>query len=178
MLLKEIQHPAIEIDLAYAGDNNLTGIRLYENAIATLHPDAANALYVAAELAIAQGYRLRVLDAFRPASVQRKLWQALPNPEFVADPTIGSDHTRGIAVDLTLIDGDGRPLDMATQFDAAVPQSHHGRTDIPAICVRNRHLLMGTMVCAGFRHNPFEWWHYSLPNPGAYPLLDDDLMGR
>lgn len=172
MSLQEIRHPAIEIALVYATSDNLTGRRIYDRPIARLHPEAASALHTAADLAAALGLRVQVLDAFRPAWAQRALWAALPNPEFVADPNKGSDHTRGVAVDLTLIDANGRPLDMATGFDEPIPRSHHGRTDISPQALRNRLLLAGIMGTVGFRHNPFEWWHYSLENAASFPLLD------
>ena len=55
-----------------------------------------------------------------------------PDPEFLADPRRGSPHSRGVAVDLTLIDGDGRELEMGTRFDAFTPLSHHGSTAVKA----------------------------------------------
>jgi len=114
MPLKEISHPAIDIDLRYATTDNLTGTIIYDHAVAFLHQDALAALVHAAELAAAQGFRLRVLDAYRPSAAQWRLWKALPDPRFVADPRIGSMHTRGVAVDLTLCTSNGEPLDMGT----------------------------------------------------------------
>jgi D-alanyl-D-alanine dipeptidase len=62
----------------------------------------------------------------------------MTDPEFLADPRRGSPHSRGVAVDLTLLDGGGRELDMGTAFDAFTPLSHHGRTDVSAEAQRNR----------------------------------------
>jgi len=174
MCLTPISHPAIDVPLAYATPHNFAGEVLYtrtEDQIARLHSDAAAALYHMAERAAALDLRVRVLDAFRPQSVQRRLWAVRPDPEFVADPTVGSDHSRGIAVDLTLTTNEGSPLDMGTAFDAALPQSHHGNIDIPAKAQRNRWILLGLMTEAGYQHNPFEWWHYSLADSLNYPLL-------
>nr|CAA6819226.1 MAG: D-alanyl-D-alanine dipeptidase [uncultured Thiotrichaceae bacterium] len=172
MKLTKIGHPAIDIDLAYATSNNIAGKRLYMDSDALLHPDAATALHAAADILQAQNLRICVFDAFRPAYVQQKLWAVLPDPEFIADPEVGSDHTRGIAVDLTITDQSGQPLDMATGFDEMVQQSHHNRVDIPVTAQQNRLLLLGAMALAGFQHNPFEWWHYSLPNAENYPLIN------
>jgi len=175
MPLKEISHPAIDIDLRYATANNLTGQIIYQHAIAFLHKDALAALELAAELAGAQGYRLRVLDAYRPSAAQWRLWAALPNPMFVADPRQGSMHTRGVAVDLTLCDQHGQPLDMGTEFDEMTEQSFHGRTDIAPAAQHNRCLLLGLMTAAGWTHHPYEWWHYNLPEPTRYPKLSDEV---
>lgn len=115
-----------------------------------------------------------LLDAYRPSAVQRVFWEKLPDPDYVADPAVGSDHTRGIAVDLTLADQDGW-LDMGTDFDASVIQSHHDRDDVSPAAIRNRVLLRQGMEAAGFLHNPTEWWHYALPRRPEFALIDDDI---
>lgn len=169
--LVPVEHPALVIDLAYATERNFTGQRLYPDSSARLIAPAARALILSAEAVARQGLRLVVLDAFRPVSVQRKLWQVRPDPEFVADPAIGSDHSRGVAVDVTL--SDGRTwLEMGTDFDAALPQSHHDRHDISPTAQANRTILRQAMRAGGFEENPFEWWHYALKGAAAYPLLE------
>lgn len=178
MPLREISHPAIDIDLRYATSDNITGTTIYDHAIAFLHQDALAALVLAADLAAAQGLRLCVLDAYRPSAAQWRLWKALPDPMFVADPRIGSMHTRGVAVDLTLCDRSGLPLDMGTAFDEMTAQSCHARTDIAPEAQRNRCLLLGIMTGAGWDHHPHEWWHYNLPEPTRYPKLSDKVEGE
>ena len=69
--------------------------------------------HAAIALARPLGLRLRIFDALRPVEAQWALWNARPDPEFLADPRRGSPHSRGVAVDLTLLDGD-RELDMGT----------------------------------------------------------------
>ncbi|APZ44147.1 D-alanyl-D-alanine dipeptidase [Acidihalobacter ferrooxydans] len=171
--LHEIAHPVIDIDLRYASADNICGQPIYAHAVALLHADAHAALLRAAERAQADAMRLIVYDAFRPLAAQRQLWAACPDPAFVADPAQGSTHNRGIAVDLTLADARGHALDMGTGFDDMQPRSHHGNTDISAAAQRNRRALLELMAQAGWEHHPFEWWHYNLPTPDRYPLLDD-----
>ena len=178
MPLREISHPTIDIDLRYATPDNITGQCIYDHAVAFLHQDALLALVRVADLAAAQGLRLRVLDAYRPSAAQWRLWAALPDPRFVADPRVGSMHTRGVAVDLTLCTPDGVPLDMGTAFDEMTEQSFHGNTEITPRAQHNRCLLMGLMTLAGWDHHPFEWWHYNLPDPTRYPKLSDDIEGE
>ncbi|GAB4212900.1 MAG: D-alanyl-D-alanine dipeptidase [Rhodoferax sp.] len=174
MPLRELCHAGLDIDLRYATPDNLTGRRIYDHAVAYLHQDAWDALVRATELALAQGLRLRVLDAYRPPAAQWRLWQAMPDPRFVADPRLGSMHTRGVAVDLTLADAQGLLLDMGTAFDTMTPASFHGNTAVSPAAQRNRCLLLGLMALAGFVHHPYEWWHYQLPNAADYPLLTHD----
>ena len=177
MPLREISHPAIDVDLRYATPDNFTGRTIYDHAVAYLHQDALAALVQAAALATAQGLRLRVLDAYRPSAAQWRLWAALPDPRFVADPRTGSMHTRGVAVDLTLCDGQGVPLDMGTAFDEMTEQSFHGCVDIPLHAQRNRRQLLDLMTLAGWTHHPYEWWHYNLPDPTRYAPLSDGAEG-
>ena len=177
MPLLPVAHPAITLDLRYATADNITGRAIYDRAVALLHPDAHAALLRAAELAQARQLRLHVFDAYRPVAAQWRLWQTLPDPNFVADPRKGSLHNRGIAVDLTLASADGSLLDMGTGFDDMTPQSSHGRADIAA-AQRNRSLLLGIMAAAGWLHHPREWWHYNLRPTDAHPMIDDAAEGR
>lgn len=178
-MLTEIAPPAFDIDLEllYATADNLSGAPIYRSAVCLLHPDAARRLTEAIRLARGIGCRLRVYDAFRPAEAQWRLWHAFADPTYIADPRLGSNHTRGVAVDLTLADAAGVPLDMGTGFDAMTERSHHGRSDLTAEQQRNRAMLLGVMVAAGWEHYPSEWWHYQLPDAGRYPLLTDAAAG-
>jgi len=171
--LLKLDHPALVIDLVYGTVRNFTGKKIYTQPQPLLHPQAAQCLYHAADQAQSLGLRLHIWDTFRPIAAQRMLWQHLPDPRFVADPAIGSEHARGIAVDLTLEDENNQLLDMGTDFDDMRELSYHGRVDIPVIAQKNRLLLLGLMQLAGFVFNPYEWWHYALPNSEAYAFIDD-----
>lgn len=168
----------VDVTLAYATDANLTGRPVYRNAECWLHRAAADKLATAIALARPLGYRLRLFDALRPVEAQWTLWNARPDPEFLADPRRGSPHSRGVALDLTLIDDRDNELDMGTAFDAFTPLSHHGRTDIPAEAQRNRLLLMGLMTAAGWDFYRNEWWHYQLFDARRYPLVADADLPR
>ena len=177
--LVAIAPPGFDVDvtLAYATEANLTGQPVYRNAECWLHREAADKLAAAIALARPLGLRLRIFDALRPVEAQWALWKARPDPEFLADPRRGSPHSRGVAVDLTLLDGD-RELEMGTPFDAFTPLSHHGRTDVSAEAQRNRLLLMGLMTSAGWDFYRNEWWHYQLFDQRRYPLVSDADLPR
>lgn len=163
----------VAIELAYATARNLTGRPLYRQARCFLHPEAEARLKRAVALARPLGLRLKILDAFRPTEAQWLLWQACPDPDFLADPRQGSPHSRGAAVDVTLIAPGGGELDMGTPFDAFTPLSFHASTAIPVEAQRNRFLLLGLMSAAGWDFYGNEWWHYQLFDPRRYPLLSD-----
>jgi D-alanyl-D-alanine dipeptidase len=176
MSLKRISPPEydVELALAYATDGNITGKPIYRRASCWLHADAAAALGRAIALAAELGLKFRIFDAYRPVEAQWKLWNHNPDPNFLADPRRGSPHSRGVAVDLTLVRrDDGQPLEMGTPFDDFSELAHHNCARLAPEIRRNRYLLLGLMASAGWDHYLNEWWHYQLYNPRRYPLLWD-----
>ncbi len=167
----------VDIDIKYATADNFTGKPVYRTAGCYLHPEAAESLQKAIALAKPLGLRLLIFDTYRPTEAQWKLWEHTPDPSFLADPAKGSPHSRGVAVDLTLLTPEGQALDMGTAFDAFTPLSHHGRTDISLEAQKNRLLLMGIMTTAGWDFYRNEWWHYQLFHSRNYPLLSDAEAG-
>ena len=179
MNLVEITAPAfdVDIDLKYAGADNFTGKPVYRRAACYLHKDGADSLRKVITLAAQIGMRFKIFDAFRPSEAQWVLWNHTPNPDFLADPNKGSPHSRGVAVDLTLVNSEGLELEMGTGFDEFRPRSYHGAADISQEAQWNRLLLLGLMTAAGWNFYPNEWWHYQLFNAHAnYPLLSDEAV--
>lgn len=162
----------VSIDLMYAGVNNFTGQVIYEHALCFLHTEAEAALRKAIVAARGFGFQLKILDAFRPQEAQEALWAVAPNPDYIADPAKGSNHTRGVAVDLTLVGADGQALDMGTPVDTMSAASHHFHAAHPADIQLNRMKLLTIMLEAGFVHHPREWWHYQLPDAQRFALID------
>lgn len=163
----------IVLDLAYATAENFTGKPVYARSLCFLNEEATAKLEKAIALAKALELRFKIFDAFRPSEAQWVLWNHTPDPNFLADPRRGSPHSRGAAIDLTLIDASGKPLDMGTDFDAFTPLSHHASTAIPVAAQRNRFLLLGLMSAAGWDFYSNEWWHYQLFDAKRFPVLGD-----
>jgi D-alanyl-D-alanine dipeptidase len=170
--ISEAEHK-VAIALAYAEPGNFTGRPVYRRAICYLHEDAAALLARAVELAAQMDLRLKIFDALRPTEAQWVLWNHSPDPEFLADPRRGSPHSRGVAVDLTLLDAEGRELDMGTPFDAFTAKSHHGAEGLSAEAQGNRMMLLGIMTAAGWDYYRNEWWHYQMFDAKRYPLVND-----
>ncbi len=179
MPLVEIIPPAFDVqhEIAYATANNFTGKPVYSRVACFLHPEAAECLQKAIGYAKELGLGVKIFDAYRPTEAQWKLWEHTPDPDFLAHPERGSPHSRGVAVDLTLLDADGIELDMGTGFDEFSPKSHHGAADVSADAQRNRHILMGIMTSAGWDFFRNEWWHYQLFNSREYTLYSDVEAG-
>lgn len=166
----------VEISIEYATANNFTGQPVYRRAGCYLHGEAEALLREAINLAAALSLRFKIFDAFRPSEAQWVLWNHTPDPDFLADPNRGSPHSRGAAIDLTLIDTSGRALDMGTPFDAFTPLSHHGNPDVSIDAQRNRALLIGIMTTAGWDFYRNEWWHYQLFEARRLPVLSDSVL--
>lgn len=176
----EIKKPDfdVELDIIYATGNNFTGQPVYRQPLCYLHPDAANMLKQAIELAAKLDLRFRIFDAFRPHEAQRALWSHTPDENYLSHPETGAvPHCRGVAVDLTLIDKTGEALDMGTGFDDFSTDSHHGATNISLEAQKNRYTLMGIMTTAGWDFYRNEWWHYQLFDPRRYDVLTDEEVG-
>ncbi len=173
--LVDVTHilPEVCIDLKYASADNLTGQVIYCKNLCLLHPDAAQALTRSVQIAKLAGFTLKIFDAYRPQQAQTLLWQACPDPQYVADIKLGSNHSRGVAVDVTLINQEGKELNMGTGFDEMTERSHQYFPDLHTNIQRNRLLLNAVMQAGGYCTIPTEWWHFELPDALSYALLTD-----
>ncbi len=153
---------AIDLDFTYATTNNFVKIKLYPCPRCFLRPEVAAAVQQAHQQLQQQGYGgLRLFDCYRPQPIQQKMWQIKPDERYVANPATGSAHNRGTAVDLTIVDIEGKPLDMGTPFDEFSPKAHHTYQALSPKILLHRSLLKKTMASVGFRHLDTEWWHYA-----------------
>ena len=166
--------PSAVYDLRYATKKNFTGQRLYEDGSATfLRLPVVQALKKVDEELMKEGLGLKIFDAYRPHSVTRKMWELIQDDRYVADPSKGSGHNRGLSIDLTLVNrASGEELDMGTGFDNFTDTAHHSFSSLPQQILENRKQLRNAMEAAGFRALPTEWWHYSWPNDRNYAVLD------
>lgn len=167
--------PTIKLDIRYATDNNLAGRAVYPEARAFLQRPAADALLRAHQALKAHGYGLLVFDGYRPWRVTKLFWDITPpeKREFVADPSKGSKHNRGCAVDLSLYDlKTGREVEMPSEYDEMSPRAYPDYTEGPGAARKARDLLRAAMEREGFTVEPNEWWHFNYKDWKAYPILD------
>jgi D-alanyl-D-alanine dipeptidase len=181
---------SIQYDLKYAKKENFTGARLYPKSTqhSYLRLPVAQALHLVAMDLAKQGMGIIIWDAYRPYRVTQKFWRLIHDERYVAHPSKGSGHNRGIAVDLTLYDlQTGTQLEMPTDFDDFSDKAHHNFTALSALQIKNRSLLQNTMEKFGFLSFETEWWHYSWPDPKKFSILDlsfdelsklDDASGK
>ena len=192
----------IEVELKYATEDNFVGENMYGSlTTAYLLPHFARKVAEAQRILRERHpeYSLLVYDAARPISVQRRMRRAVegtPLQIYVADGQKGGRHNYGVAVDLTIIDSAGRPLDMGAGFDhfgdeawvgndndmtlaayKAYVEALRKRGKISAEAAANRTLLLEIMDAVGLRPYVKEWWHFqeriSMPRTRElYKLLD------
>ena len=175
--------PDIILDMRYAGTHNFVGdvIDGYEAPYAIMTVEAAEKLSQAADQFREMGYRILVYDAYRPQRAVKhfvrwaqdsedtrmkeefypdiKKKSQLLDQEYIAR---NSSHCRGSAIDMTITDMEGNPLDMGTGFDFFGPLAWHGAKGITAEQAKNREMLKTVMEACGFRCFQREWWHYKL----------------
>ena len=96
------------------------------------------------------------------AEIQKKMWQIVSNPIYVANPSKGSIHNRGCAIDITLVNSNGEELDMGTPFDFFGEESSHNYQNLSEEVKRNRSYLKEVMLKHNFKSFDSEWWHYNL----------------
>lgn len=167
--------PTLIIEMRYATENNFLKKKVYDAPVALLRRGVAQRLVRVQATLKSRGVGLKIWDAYRPSPVQYAMWKLVPDGRFVANPEKGSVHNRGAAVDLTLVDGGGRELDMGSDYDdfssRAFPES-------PLVAPRaraNRRLLRHAMVGEGFRPLDTEWWHFDGPGARQYPRMDTPI---
>ncbi|HZR05452.1 MAG TPA: M15 family metallopeptidase [Candidatus Udaeobacter sp.] len=163
--------PTIIVELRYAEANNLVGHPLYPHgACALARPEVASALVVAQAFLRRYQFGLKIWDAYRPVTVQEKLWRASHNSDYVANPEIGvgSLHSWGIAVDATLVDGWNRPVRMPSDFDDFTPAAMWRYVGPHADIRAHVHLLQIAMRNAGFWGLRTEWWHFTIADWKKY----------
>lgn len=160
------------LEIRYATPYNFTGQQLDPFPKALLHVHAATALAkVQADLA-EQGLGLKVWDAYRPISVQQKMWDLIRDDRYVSDPAKNAGrHTRGTTVDVTLVDKLGRELEMPTNFDD-FSEAAHSDAKATKAATENRSKLQAAMTKYGLETFPYEWWHFDLKDWKNYPPMN------
>jgi len=163
--------PSIRLDIKYATTDNFTKSKIYDCPRCLLRPEAAEAVIKAHKTLKKNGLGLKMFDCYRPRPFQQRLWDKVPNPDYVTPPAKGSMHSRGAAVDLTIVDANGKELDMGTPYDFFGREAHTDNNNLPQKVLANRRLLREAMAAVGFKGIRTEWWHFSYQSK-VWPLSD------
>ncbi len=165
-------NPNIKLDIRYATTNNFTKKKVYKSPRCFLCKATAQKIDRVQKELEKIGLGLKIWDGYRPRSVQYIFWKLVPNPQYVANPQKGSNHNRGTAVDCTLVDKNGKELEMPSEFDDFSAKAHRNYNAMTPEAAKNCKLLENIMVKHGFRFNYSEWWHFDDVDYKKYNLLD------
>lgn len=164
--------PTIQVDLKYTTPDNFTGQIVYNFHSCLLLKEAALRLRDIQSELEKIGLGLKVWDGFRPLAAQWKFWELVPDERYVSDPRKGGRHTRGTAVDLTLITKEGKELLMPSDFDDFSEKAHQDYRGGSDEAIKNREFLRELMERYGFINLPTEWWHFDLIGWQNCPPID------
>ena len=165
----------IKLDIRYATRNNFIGKAVYSRPQAFLQRPAAEALVRVNQKLRREGYGIVVFDGYRPWTVTKLFWDVTPEDKkiFVADPTKGSRHNRGCAVDLSLFDlKTGAEVKMPSEYDEMTERAHVNYECAPVEAKRLRQLLRSAMEAESFAVYEPEWWHYDYKDWKEYPIMN------
>lgn len=165
--------PTIKLDIRYAKRNNFLGRPVYKEARAFLQKPAAEALVRAHQKLREKGYGIVVFDGYRPWSVTKIFWDVTPQDKkiFVADPSQGSRHNRGCAVDLSLFElATGKIVQMPSEYDEMTERAHINYACATPEAKHLREMLRSAMESEGFAVYEPEWWHYDYKDWKQYPI--------
>lgn len=172
--LKAVE-PGIRLDIRYATTNNFMGMIFYDQAKALMQRPAAEAVARVHRKLAPYGFGLTVYDAYRPWFVTKMFYDATPSNMkiFVADPSRGSRHNRGCAVDLTLHDlATGEPVEMLSGYDEFTTRAYPEYPGGSSLQRWLRALLRRTMEAEGFSIYEHEWWHFDYRDWRSYPIMN------
>lgn len=163
----------IKLDIRYASTDNFLSVPVYTQARAFLQRPAAEALLRAHRKLRALGYGLLIHDGYRPWYVTKMFWDGTPvaNHVFVADPSRGSRHNRGSAVDLTLYDlKTGKAVRTVGGYDEMSDRSYPHYPGGTSLQRALRETLRSAMEAEGFRVYEAEWWHFDYQDWQRYRI--------
>jgi len=149
-------------DMKYATTDNFLKEKVYPCGECFLRVKTVKSLIEANKMFLEKGYKIKLFDCYRPKAIQEKMWQIVPDANFVANPKKGSIHNRGGAVDISLVDSIGVELNMGTKFDFFGEEASHNYTNLSEEILANRKLLKEIMLQNNFKSFDSEWWHYNL----------------
>jgi D-alanyl-D-alanine dipeptidase/poly-gamma-glutamate capsule biosynthesis protein CapA/YwtB (metallophosphatase superfamily) len=171
MVRLDIAAKDVVIDLKYSTSDNITGKPIYESDAAYLRKGTADKLRKANSIVMEQGYRIKVWDAYRPQKSHEILFETAKNSYYFMDPKIGSNHTRGASVDVTLVDEKGNEVDMPSGFDDMSEKAHRTYKLASSEQKKNAVILEDAMKKAGFIPLENEWWHFDDSEYKNYDFL-------
>lgn len=166
--------PDMQVYMIFATPDNFTGHTLYARDLCLLQASTAEKLRQAQALFAADGYCIKLYDAYRPSGVSGVLATYIEDTRYIA-PAGRSRHNRAAAVDMTLIDADGNELEMPSPMHTFNSTAHRDSADMSDLARENMNYMTGIMQQCGFTTLATEWWHFNDSQAADFPPLDVDM---
>lgn len=161
LVLVETAVPGAFIDMRYKVTSAANKPLYMPEMPCLIHKATAEKLRRVSKVLAAEGYALKIWDAWRPPEAHHALWNAVRDPRYVVPPSKGlSWHCYGISVDLTLVRLDGTEVAMPSKFDEFSLRAASNYTGGDPEIAKRVKLLQTAMRDAGFRTIESEWWHF------------------
>lgn len=167
------------IDLKYATTDNFTKVKIYQSGECYINKNTARHLIEAKNIFKKAGYKIKIWDAYRPISAQKKFFEILPNNNFVATPPdmnlikkFKPSHMNGLCIDLTLTDISGQEISMPSKFDDFSKNASLTCSTTDVSLRNNAEYLKSVMELVGFQAYSGEWWHFYDIITTPVPYLD------
>ena len=165
------------ISMKLATNETTIGKPFYNRNLCLLQYDILPNLEKAVKQFKKDGYTVIIYDAYRPTSVQQRWFDVVRVHKWVADPSIGMGgvHDRGTAIDMSLIDRDGKELEMPTPMHTFTEASARSSTEMTETARANMDYMKEVMVGCGFTYINSEWWHFQDVNTKYYLPTDHPI---
>lgn len=165
----------IEIDMMFAKDENLLGDNVYGDEICLLQIGTLEKLKKAQQMFAEDGYTIVIYDAYRPYSVTEQLWEKYHDGRYVAPTRFGSVHNKGAAIDMSLLDASGNPIEMPSPIHTFDETANRSSKSMTETAQANMDYMTEIMKACGFATIDSEWWHFTDTDKMDYLRTDHDL---
>lgn len=167
------------IDLKYSTKDNFTKTKIYSSNECYINKNTACLLIMARDIFKSAGFKVKIWDAYRPISAQKKFWEIIQDDRFVAQPpnmenivAFRPTHLNGLCVDITLVNMDGTPVPMPSDFDDFSGRAGLSCKTIPENQRQNAEYMRDVMESVGFQGYEAEWWHFYDVTTTPVPFMD------
>jgi len=164
--------PDIFHNIDLATEENQFDKKIYTSYNVLLQREVYEALRKAQDKFKEDGYYIKIYDAYRPLRYQETLYNLCGDTKFFNNTTTGSNHNRGAALDMTLVDSTGEEIEMPSKMHDFSQNAHRDNPDVSTEAAANLDYMTSVMLNCGFSTYAYEWWHFNYINAKNYELSD------
>ncbi len=167
----------VKVSMKLSTEDTSINEPFYDRNLCLMQYDTLQKFMKAIEIFKNDGYTVVIYDAYRPTSVQQRWFDVVKVHKWVADPSrgMGGIHDRGTALDISLIDSEGKELVMPTPMHTFTVESARNNENMSDEARDNMNYMTDVMTSCGFTYINSEWWHFQCVNTKSYLPTDHPL---